>query len=1303
MKKQLCFTLVIACSILLNAQRQPAVSMMARSSITTHSAAHENKMPTQALENTTMVVSPIDACASSDGSITLLNGGQTIARNIRVTETLTAGLAYVPNSTRWRVNNDPWQGPDPVFDPSPGAFGILWTDAEIPMLDTLHPSSTLEIEFALSTDSMFTGGDVSVASQYQALGQMHVSAPFTFTVGVWEPNINVTQTRGDDPIGCGELIEWTIDVENTSGYALPFLWVQDTLGTAFTFDSAVGDSTYMIDDGHNNGGQVTTWELQNVGHNATASLTLRATTNSAPCNPDLDNEVRVWWGCGTADGNSATKPGVHAPDDDLSLSTDDVSVTLTETRKPDLGFLDITMNPSSIAACTDSTELTIVMENSGPTDAHDVDLVVTLPAGLGYNSGTSEFALGTTSAGAIGELGTIGDPTITGSGSTLTWYDLDSKSSDLADTVQAYDGNDTLVLRFDVPSNCYTTNDIAFDLRFYDCCGDTQYSETATQTLTGLSPDLAVTKTPASGQVACGDPQTWTIEVVNNGSGNAQVVRVVDSLGDWLDSVPASFNDIDVTGAVFTQIGGDSQVVGWEFNYLSAGGTARFTFETTLNPDALPNQADCSAALRQNNVSAQWACGVSGDATDHNPNTTGYDCIDSDSASAEPSTLQMPDLVVTNITPTITCSADGVFGGSIVASVENQGDGDSNDTFRFQVSDGKLFTHTSDYSSSIAAGNWITVSIDTGAWSPGCHACTAPYSFSASADLDNDVCECDESNNAFGPLLYTVPVPDVAVQTDTLTITSRYDDQTTVSGGLTLTNSGCVTVTDDIPIRLILYDAAGCTGDVLEQWTETLSSVNIAPGGGTRAFSITTHSFSANLCHDAASCQLSIQAELDFDDDIAECDGTANVHRVNRSINLPDLAIRKTADPSSAAPGEAITYTLAFSNTGSATAIGVVISDRVPISITNLHYNSNQAVAASGSFSYTWQVQNLPPGQGGVITITGTLRQALAAGVFSNTATISGTTAEAVTTNNSAEVKLTVQNVPPLADDDAFEVWEDSSSNALDVLDGDSDANADALVILAVGAPDNGGSVSHDGDHIFYSPAANFFGSEVLSYTVSDGNDAYDTANVSITVMPVNDAPLAQDNAYATGYDTPLVIEAPGVLENDTDVDGALTATQTNGTLGGGTLGDPLAWGPFSGTLTLDLDGSFSYTPTVGSEGLDHFVYLASDGLLADRATVIIGVGVIPTFTLTVAQDGSGSGTVMPGVGPRVYELDTVVTLTATADVGSEFMGWSGALTSTLNSITLTMTCHLEMACDKAVTASFDQSDRVYLPLVLRR
>ena len=118
-----------------------------------------------------------------------------------------------------------------------------------------------------------------------------------------------------------------------------------------------------------------------------------------------------------------------------------------------------------------------------------------------------------------------------------------------------------------------------------------------------------------------------------------------------------------------------------------------------------------------------------------------------------------------------------------------------------------------------------------------------------------------------------------------------------------------------------------------------------------------------------------------------------------------------------------------------------------------------------------------------------------------------------------------------------------------------------------------------------YTPNANFNGSDSFTYKASDGSAESNVATVTIAVAAVNDAPVATDDSYGTNEDGHAGI-APGVLTNDTDVDGdALTAG--------------LASGPAHGTLTLNGDGSFSYTPAANFNGGDSFTYTGDGGTAA--------------------------------------------------------------------------------------------------------
>jgi uncharacterized repeat protein (TIGR01451 family) len=86
-----------------------------------------------------------------------------------------------------------------------------------------------------------------------------------------------------------------------------------------------------------------------------------------------------------------------------------------------------------------------------------------------------------------------------------------------------------------------------------------------------------------------------------------------------------------------------------------------------------------------------------------------------------------------------------------------------------------------------------------------------------------------------------------------------------------------------------------------------------------------------------------------------------------------DLALSKTVTPTgSVEAGQPITSTLIYTNDGQVPATGILITDVVPTSLISVTFTSSGAqITPTGSVSCTWQVEDLSPGEGGVITITG--------------------------------------------------------------------------------------------------------------------------------------------------------------------------------------------------------------------------------------------------------------------------------------------------------------------------------------------
>ena len=101
----------------------------------------------------------------------------------------------------------------------------------------------------------------------------------------------------------------------------------------------------------------------------------------------------------------------------------------------------------------------------------------------------------------------------------------------------------------------------------------------------------------------------------------------------------------------------------------------------------------------------------------------------------------------------------------------------------------------------------------------------------------------------------------------------------------------------------------------------------------------------------------------------------------------------------------------------------------------------------------------------------------------------------------------------------------------------------DTLSALGVSGPTHGGLTLNADGSFTYTPTASYSGPDSFTYRANDGTADSNVATVTITVNAVNHAPVATDDAYSTNEDTTLTVAAPGVLANDTDIDGnTLTA-----------------------------------------------------------------------------------------------------------------------------------------------------------------
>ncbi|MEA5521669.1 Ig-like domain-containing protein [Limnoraphis robusta] len=192
-------------------------------------------------------------------------------------------------------------------------------------------------------------------------------------------------------------------------------------------------------------------------------------------------------------------------------------------------------------------------------------------------------------------------------------------------------------------------------------------------------------------------------------------------------------------------------------------------------------------------------------------------------------------------------------------------------------------------------------------------------------------------------------------------------------------------------------------------------------------------------------------------------------------------------------------------------------------------------------------------------------------------------------------------NTPPVADNDDYSTGFQSPitvNASAGVLNGDSDTDGDAVNAILVNPPNNGSLNLNPDGSFSYIPNMGFSGVDSFIYVANDGKDDSNVATVTIDVgEPPNTPPVADNDDYSTGFQSPLTVDASvGVLNGDTDSDGnSLTAILVNS--------------PANGSVNLNENGSFSYTPNSGFSGVDSFTYTANDRKSdSNIATVTIDV-----------------------------------------------------------------------------------------------
>jgi hypothetical protein len=411
--------------------------------------------------------------------------------------------------------------------------------------------------------------------------------------------------------------------------------------------------------------------------------------------------------------------------------------------------------------------------------------------------------------------------------------------------------------------------------------------------------------------------------------------------------------------------------------------------------------------------------------------------------------------------------------------------------------------------------------------------------------------------------------------TETITYTVS-DGTDTATGTLTVT----VTAVDDAPVAVddeltVIEDADLTSKNVIENDTDvdqdtlTLTEVSYT-GEGTAA--VNTDGVSVDYTP-AAEFNGTETITYTVSDGTLSATGTLTVTVTATNDNIP-----VTEDD-----------TLTVDEDSDLTSKNVVENDtdadNDPLTLTEFSYDGDGAVAINTdnvSIDYTPVVD------------------------FNGTETITYTVSDGTdTATGTLTVEVTAVNDAPVAFEDELTVIEDADLTSKNVIENDTDVDQDTLTLTEVSYTGDGiAAINSDGVSVDYTPAADFNGTETITYTVSDGTTST-TGTLSVTVISVNDAPIAVNDLLTVDEDSDLT--SKNVVENDTDVDqDTLTLTEVSYT------GDGIA--------AINSDGvSVDYTPAADFNGTETITYTVSDG--TDTATGTLTVEVTAVNDAPVAVE----------------------------------------------------------------------------------
>jgi len=905
------------------------------------------------------------------------------------------------------------------------------------------------------------------------------------------------------------------------------------------------------------------------------------------------------------------------PDTGDTLSVQSIDTTGTLGTVTDNGNGTFTYDPNgafenlSVGESASDTFTYTVSDGNGGTDTATVTIIIT-----GVNDSPTANDDG-------GAAFTTDKNSVLATGNVLT-NDSDPDSTDTL-TVQSIDTSGTLGLVTDNGDGTFSydpngqfaglgAGDTASDTFTYTVSDGNGGTDTATVTIAviGINDPPTANDDNGAGFATNEDTAFVTGNVLTNDSDpnpsdtlSVQSIDTAGTLGTVTDNGDGTFT-YDPNGA---------------FESLAVGESATDTFTYTVSDGkGGTDTATVTIAIEgRNDDPAASDDGGVGFTTNEDSSFTTGNVLSNDSDPDASDTLTVQSFDATGTLGSVTDNDDGTFIYDPNGAFEYLAVGESTtDTFTYTVSDGNGGTDTATVTITITGANdGPTASNDSGAafttnensgfttgnvlgndTDPDTSDTLSVQSIDTTGTsgsvLDNgDGTFTYDPNGAFESLAvgesatdtFTYTVSDgnggTATATVTITIDGRNDTPSANDdGGAVFTtdedssfNTGNVLTNDTDPdssdtLSVQSIDTSGTLGTVVDNGDGTFS---YDPNGAFESLAVgetTTDSFTytvrdGNGGTDTATVTITITGIND--PPTATDDGGVGFVTDEDTSFVTGGVLTNDSDPNAS-------DTLTVQNIDTTGTLGSVVDNGNG----TFTYDPNGAfeslaVGESANDSFTYTVSD---GNGGTDTATVTI----AINGRNDSPSASDDSGAGYTTNENAD--LTTNNV----------ISNDSDPDLSDTL---SVQSIDTMGTLGTVVDNGDGTFTYDPNGTFEHLAAGENATDTFTYTVSDGNGGTDTATVTITVTGVNDSPIASSESYGVDSNESLVVNAPGLLANDTDVDGdPLTAV--------------LLDRPASGSLTLNPDGSFTYTPESNFDGTVSFSYFVDDGTVASGPVVVV-------------------------------------------------------------------------------------------------